>query len=242
MGEPLDHGQAQAGAVVVGVSGTPEPVEGPLSVGFGHAWALVGHMQFDRTAAVAGCGGGRQGDGGAGRGDAQCVGQQVVEDLFECARYRPHLSGLRAGHGDADALFAGEGRPDGRAVGDDGVEVDGLGGDRRVLQPGEGEQPLDHAAEAGDLVDRVAETVLRAGGEVGLEVLQTQAQGGQGGLELVRRFGGEGLLGVEQVLEPGCRAGERGGHSAQLGRPAVGGRRVGQAAVGELCGGTFQGP
>ncbi|MFF0130322.1 hypothetical protein ACFYTG_32195 [Streptomyces mirabilis] len=78
-------------------------------------------------------------------------------------------------------LFGSEGFPGGGAVGHDGVEVDGLGRGGGIFQAGQGQQAVDHAGEAFDFLDGLVEAGVGARVEVGLEVLQPQAQGGEGG-------------------------------------------------------------
>ncbi|GGW12855.1 hypothetical protein GCM10018980_06230 [Streptomyces capoamus] len=100
---------------------------------------------------------------------------------------------------------------------------------------------MDHAAEAFDLSDGLFQAGMGAGVEVGLEVLQAQPQRSQRRPELVGGFGGEAVLGLEQVLQSGGGVGERGSQAAQFGRSAAGVGWMVQAAGGELGGGAFQG-
>src|SRR5207302_1711495 len=152
----------ETGAAGGGVGCAPEAVEGALALGGGHAWALVDDVELRGWSGPMVRRPGRgavEGDGAAGGRGAQCVGQEVVEDLFQGSGDGLDVAGGCAGEPEGDVEVGGEGRPGLDPVVDHGVGVNGGGGGVVFLQAGQGEQPVDHAHEAVGFGDGLVEMV-----------------------------------------------------------------------------------
>ena len=104
-----------------------------------------------------------------------------------------------------------------------GPQVDdlGRGRGRRLVGPGQGQQPVDQAGHAVALLERGGQLGGRRRLGVGLQVLQAEAEGGQRGPQLVGGVGHERVLGPDQLLQPPGGVVERPGEGPDLRRALV---------------------
>jgi len=124
--DPLDDGEAEAGAAVAVGVGAVEGVEDGGVLTVRDADAVVGDLDLDQTVAVLA--GADLDLGGDPRGDVlDRVPDQVVDDLPQQHRLRDHIGKL-SDRDDRRHLAAGHrlGAGPGDVV-DDGAEVDGTG-------------------------------------------------------------------------------------------------------------------
>ena len=177
-----------------------------------------------------------QGDGRAVWRRLDGVGQEVVDDLGQAVgsgsgRHAPTF------HLQLHALVVGHRSPRLGPFAQDGTEVDDARGGRRTraLGPGQGQQAVDEAREAGDLPQRCGHTRdlgLGVGdlGQRALEQLEAQSQGGQRCAQLMGGVGHEGLLGADELLQPRGRLVDGGGQACRTsGGPWSVGMRVSSA-------------
>ena len=125
-------------------------------------------------------------------GVAECVAEQVVEDLAQPVRICPHLgrygTGLVVQH---DALVAEGGRGGADRLGDDRVDVHRLGVhlELALLGAGDAVDVVDQPAQPGGLLPHGLPGLAGGGDDLVLDAFQEAVHRGDGGTQLVREVG-----------------------------------------------------